>query len=274
MYVETKNSRVAQNNMRGATLSSALTSALRARPQRHGTSRIARGVVQCAAPRESPDAVSREMQLCYDVVERMGRGAVYLGSARVPEDHPHFAAAKDLARDVALALDCTTWSGLGAGMMEAVTRGGMEAGKPVAGFMILLEAGGMRQASREHPYLPQDVYHTTSFFSARKHGLVDAGVRNAPEDRTAFFALPGGVGTLDEIFEVLALLQLRRIGSAHPVPFIVMNYDGCFDGLLQFLEKDMVEYGSLRDGELRPHWRACGTNDEALAYLADFYAEQ
>ena len=76
MYVETKNSRVAQNNMRGATLSSALTSALRARPQRHGTSRIARGVVQCAAPRESPDAVSREMQLCYDVVERMGRGAV------------------------------------------------------------------------------------------------------------------------------------------------------------------------------------------------------
>ena len=32
----------------------------------------------------------------------------------------------------------------------------------------------------------------------------------------------------------------------------------------------MVEYGSLRDGELRPHWHACGTNDEALAYLADF----
>lgn len=53
-----------------------------------------------------------------------------------------------------------------------------------------------------------------------------------------------------------------------------MNYDGCFDGLLQFLEKDMVEYGSLRDGELRPHWRACRTNDEALAYLAEFYAER
>ena len=68
---------------------------------------------------------------------------------------------------------------------------------------------------------------------------------------------------------VLALLHCDAIGSAHHVPFIVMNYDGCFDGLLQFLEKDMVEYGSLRDGELRPHWHACGTNDEALAYLAD-----
>ena len=76
-----------------------------------------------------------------------------------------------------------------------------------------------------------------------------------------------GVGTLDEIFEVLALLQLRRIGSAHPVPFVVMNYDGCYDGLLQFLERDMVRYGSLRENELAPHWRACRTNEEALAYL-------
>ena len=73
------------------------------------------------------------MRACYDVVARMGRGAVYLGSARVPEDHPHFAAARALARDVAATYDCTTWSGLGAGMMEAVTRGGMDAGKPVAG---------------------------------------------------------------------------------------------------------------------------------------------
>ena len=213
------------------------------------------------------------MRECFEMVARMGRGAVYLGSARVPEHHPHFQAAKELARDVAAALNCTTWSGLGPGMMEAVTQGGIAAGKPVSGFMILLEAGGQRQAARRHPYLPQDVYHTTSFFSARKHGLVDAGMRCAHTDRTAFFALPGGVGTLDEMFEVLALLQLKRIGSAHPVPFVVMNYDGCFDGLLAFLEVDMVQYGSLREGELAPFWKVCGTNDEALAYLEEFYGD-
>ena len=55
---------------------------------------------------------------------------------------------------MALAHDCTTWSGLGAGMMEAVTQGGMAAGKPVAGFMILLEAGGQRQASASIPTSP------------------------------------------------------------------------------------------------------------------------
>ena len=97
-------------------------------------------------------------------------------------------------------------------------------------------------------------------------------MRNTEDDRTAFFALPGGVGTLDEIFEVLALTQLRRIGSAHPVPFIVMNYDGCYDGLLQFLEKDMVQYGSLREDELVPFWKACSTNEEALAFLEEFYS--
>jgi predicted Rossmann-fold nucleotide-binding protein len=224
--------------------------------------------------RQSPDAVAAEMRACFSVVQRMGRGAVYLGSARVPEDHPHFGEARALARDVAATYDVTTWSGLGAGMMEAVTQGGMDAGKPVAGFMILLEAGGgEQQASRKHPYLPDTNYHTASFFSARKHGLVDAGVRVKETDRTVFVALPGGVGTLDEIFEVLALMQLRRLGSSYDVPFIIMNYDGCFDGLLQFLEKDMVAYGALREHELKPHWKACATNEHAMAYLAEFYAK-
>ena len=51
-----------------------------------------------------------------------------------------------------------------------------------------------------------------------------------------------------------------------------MNYDGCYDGLLQFLEKDMVQYGSLREDELVPFWKACSTNEEALAFLEEFYS--
>jgi predicted Rossmann-fold nucleotide-binding protein len=70
------------------------------------------------------------MRACFSVVEQMGRGAVHLGSARVPEDNPHFSDARALARDVTSTYDWTTWSGLGAGMMEAATRGGTHAGKP------------------------------------------------------------------------------------------------------------------------------------------------
>ena len=77
---------------------------------------------------------------------------------------------------------------------------------------------------------------------------------------------------MDERVEVLAMAQLRRIGSAHTGPFIVMNYAGCYDGLLQCLETDMVQYGSLREDELVLFWKACSTNEAALAFLEEFYS--
>lgn len=108
------------------------------------------------------------------------------------------------------------------------------------------------------------------FFSARKHGLVDAAVRNNTSDRTVVVALPGGVGTLDEMFEILALIQLERIGSELPVPFLVMNYDSFYRKLLEFLD-DCEDWGTVSKGEVASLWKICDDNSEALAYLADFY---
>jgi predicted Rossmann-fold nucleotide-binding protein len=60
----------------------------------------------------------------------------------VAEDHPHYQQAKQLSQDVAkLFGGSTTWSGAGAGFMGAVSSGAMEAGFPVAGFMIEREGG-------------------------------------------------------------------------------------------------------------------------------------
>ena len=142
--------------------------------------------------------------------------------------------------------------------------------------------------ARRHPPRRSDARRRRDRSSASRRGVhqrtrprvhserrpARAGVRANPHDRTAFFLLPGGVGTLDEAFEVLALMQLRRIGSTRQVPFLVMNYDGVYDGLLDFLNRDMVEYGGLREGELEPHWHECRSNAEALAYLAAFYARE
>jgi len=240
----------------------------RARAKRASTSARA-----SSSTRNSPDLVRDELSLCFDLVERLGRGAVYIGSARVPESHPHYALARELARDIAIELDCTTWSGAGAGMMDAAIRGGEDAGKPVGGIMISLEAGGSRtKPSRVHPYLPASSYVCARFFSARKHGLVDAGSRVSARDRTAFFVLPGGVGTLDEMFEILALRQLKRVGADLPAPFVVMNYDGCYDGLLEFLRRDVVDYGALAPDELDPHMTVCTTNAQAIEHVRTFYA--
>lgn len=56
-------------------------------------------------------------------------------------------------------LDCTTWSGAGPGLMDAVTKGALQAGKPVGGFKISRESSEWT-SSNIHPYLPTETYFT------------------------------------------------------------------------------------------------------------------
>ncbi|KAL7130869.1 hypothetical protein ABFS83_13G160900 [Erythranthe nasuta] len=220
--------------------------------------------------RTSPAEVKKEIEQCYELINRLGRGVVYLGSARLGHNHPHYAQAFDLGKEIAKLLNCTSWSGAGPGLMDAVTKGALQAGKPVGGFKIAKEAGEWT-ATNFHPYLPLDTYLTCRFFSARKHGLVDAAARASSSDKTAVVVLPGGIGTLDEAFEILALIQLERIGSVFPVPFILMNYDSFYSKLLEFIG-DCEGWGTVSNGEVASLWNVCNTNSEALAYLAEYYS--
>ncbi|KAL0443309.1 UNVERIFIED_CONTAM: hypothetical protein Slati_2053600 [Sesamum latifolium] len=215
--------------------------------------------------RTSPAEVKKEIERSYDLIRRLGRGVVYLGSARLGPNHPHYALAFELGKEIANLLNCTSWSGAGPGLMDAVTKGALEAGKPVGGFKISKEAGEWT-ATNFHPYLPPQNYLT-----CRKHGLVDAAVRASSSDKTAVVALPGGIGTLDEAFEILALIQLERIGSLLPVPFLLMNYDSFYSKLLEFID-DCESWGTVSNGEVSSLWKVCNTNAEALTYLKEFYA--
>lgn len=219
--------------------------------------------------RTSPFEVKNEIERCYELIRRLGRGVVYLGSARMGPGHDHYIQTQELAREVASLLGCTSWTGAGPGLMDAATRGALEAGKPVGGFKIAKEAGEWT-ATNFHPYLPSESYLTCRFFSARKHGLVDAAVRSSNREKTAVIALPGGIGTLDEAFEILALIQLERIGSALPVPFVLMNYDSFYSKLLEFVQV-CEEWGTVSKGEVSSLWKVCNSNSEALSYLAEFY---
>lgn len=73
--------------------------------------------------RDSASAVQKEMLEAYALIERLGRGVVYYGSARLKSSSAHWGRAQALGRDVAKLLGCTTWSGGGPGMMEAATLG-------------------------------------------------------------------------------------------------------------------------------------------------------
>lgn len=99
---------------------------------------------------------------------------------------------------------------------------------------------------------------------------MDAAVRNSESNRTAVIALPGGIGTLDEMFEIMALSQLERIGSTLPIPFLLMNYDSFYSKLLDFLD-DCVSWGTVTEGEVASLWKVCDNNSEALTFLSQFY---
>ena len=218
--------------------------------------------------RSSAAAVNKELVACYELVHRLGRGAVYYGSARLKAESPLFGEAMELSSQVAQLLNCTTWTGGGPGMMHAATLGAEKAEMPVGGIRIQREAG-TNVLSSAKPIVPPECSVICKFLSARKVALVDAGVRQRAEDKTAFIYLPGGVGTMDELFEGLTLIQLNKLGTEFPVPFILMNYNGFYNGLLAFLD-ECVALGTLGKKEIEK-MVVCETNEQAIDVLKRFY---
>lgn len=89
----------------------------------------------------SVSLVRRCVDRCYTLIEKMGRGVVYYGSARLKDGCPYWAPVEELGEKVSRLLGSTTWTGGGPGMMEAATRGAQRGGGTVAGIRIAREAG-------------------------------------------------------------------------------------------------------------------------------------
>jgi uncharacterized protein (TIGR00730 family) len=159
------------------------------------------------------------------------------GSARVGEQHPAYAAAREVGRRFAEA----GWSvvtGGGPGVMEAANRGAREGGGVSVGFNIDLPF-----EQYANPYL--DISLTFEHFYARKVMFVKAA--------EAFVIFPGGFGTLDEMFESLTLIQTGKI-----VDFPVVLFGSAYwRGLL-----DWIRGQALAEGMISP-------DDLNLLYLTD-----
>ena len=219
--------------------------------------------------RSSAAAVQKELLHCYSLIAKLGRGVVYYGSARLKESSPHWDKAVELGREVAKMLNVTTWSGGGPGMMEAATRGALMANKPVGGIRIEREAGQVVKLVQGEHYLPKGQAAFCKYLSPRKVALVDSAVRETAEDRTAYIFLPGGLGTMDEFFELLTLIQLKKLGTQHKVPLVLCSYDGFYNGLQTFIA-DCAKNGVVGVNEYSD-LKIFETNEEILAFLADFY---
>lgn len=131
----------------------------------------------------------------FRVLHFLGPCVAVFGSARVAEDSPFYGQARSLGSGLA-KLGFTVITGGGPGIMEAANRGAKEAGGNSVGCNILLP-----KEQHPNPYL--DKWFLCKYFFVRKVLMFKYS--------DAFIIMPGGIGTLDEFFEALTLIQTRKI---------------------------------------------------------------
>ena len=178
--------------------------------------------------------------------------AVFCASA--PGSNPRFrAAAVELGRALAERNLGLIYGGATVGLMGAVADAALAAGGRVVGVMpefFLDDADATREIA--HPRLTE--MHLTSSMHTRKALMA--------ERADAFLVLPGGFGTLEELFEVVTWQVLKL----HAKPIVLINIDGFYDPLLLFLDHCVA--AGVISAVKRPILQSVESVEAALALLA------
>ena len=166
----------------------------------------------------------------FDTLANIGPAVTFFGSARATEKMPEYSVARSLAAK--LGKDgCAIITGGGPGVMEAANRGAQEGGGLSVGLNIEIPF-------EQRPNAYVDKLIGFRYFFVRKVMFVKYSV--------AFVILPGGFGTMDELFEALTLIQTHKI-KPFPVYLLGKSYWG---GLIDWLKNVMVKEGKISIEEL------------------------
>ena len=180
---------------------------------------------------ESAVRVFLEMLRGFEEMDFEGRCVTVFGSARFDEDHPYYAMGREVGRRLAEA-GFAVMTGGGPGIMEAANRGARDVGGLSLGCNI-------RLPREQEPNQYLDRFVEFEHFFVRKVMLVKYS--------SAFIVLPGGFGTLDEAFEVVTLIQTRKLES-FPVVAIGGTY---WEELKQFLTDSLLKEGTISSDDLK-----------------------
>ncbi|MCW5766368.1 MAG: TIGR00730 family Rossman fold protein [Phycisphaeraceae bacterium] len=161
----------------------------------------------------------------------VGPCVTVFGSARFKPDHPYYALGREMGRRLA-TMGFTVMTGGGPGVMEAANRGAKEAGGRSVGCNIELP-----HEQKPNDYL--DRWVEFRYFFVRKVMLVKYSY--------AFVVLPGGFGTLDELFEAVTLIQTGKIRN---FPVVLMGRD-YWSPLLDFVRNGLLAAGTISPDDVR-----------------------
>ncbi|MEO8377797.1 MAG: TIGR00730 family Rossman fold protein, partial [Candidatus Sumerlaeota bacterium] len=181
----------------------------------------------------------------FRVLHFVGPCVTVFGSARIPDNSPHYKLAREMGGAIA-RLGFTVMTGGGPGIMEAANRGAKEAGGRSVGCNIELP---FEQAP--NAYLDRCV--RLHYFFVRKALLIKYSY--------AFVVMPGGAGTLDELFEALTLIQTGKIKN---FPIVIMGTEYWMEQLA-FLQKS-ARIGMISASELKLVY-ATDSVEEAIEHI-------
>ena len=165
-----------------------------------------------------------EFVMAMEALKNLGPAVSIFGSARDTLDPKYYAAAEKIAA-LCVQNDFAVITGGGPGIMKAANKGAIEAGGKSVGLNIILPF-----EQTHNPF--QTICLTFNYFFVRKVMFLKYA--------SAVVVMPGGVGTMDELFEVYTLIQTKRI---KPMPIIL--YDSAFYAKLMDWIHFMIEKGTV-----------------------------
>ncbi len=187
----------------------------------------------------------------FDALHEMPKAVTVFGSARTTTDHPYYLQGVELGEKLVQA-EYAVVTGGGPGLMEAPNKGACEAGGLSVGLGIELP-----HEQSLNPYV--DLGLNFRYFFARKTMFLKYS--------QAFICLPGGFGTLDELFEVLCMVQTGKVTN-FPIVLIGTEF---WAGLVDWIRGRLVAEGMIAEGDID---RVLITDDidEAVQFIVDAHA--
>ncbi len=191
----------------------------------------------------------------FEKMSRIGPCVSIFGSARTKITSPYYK----LAEEIAFKLTREGYgiiSGGGPGIMEAANKGAKAGGGKSVGLNIVLP---FEQSS--NPFVDNDKNINFDYFFVRKTIFLKYS--------QGFIAMPGGFGTLDELFEAITLIQTNKV--AHfPIILVGKKY---WEGLLNWVKQTMLlEEHNIGEKDLEL-FKIVDSSDEAVAIINEFYSK-
>ena len=191
----------------------------------------------------------------FERMARIGPCVSIFGSARTKAENPYYILAEEIAYKLTLE-GYGVITGGGPGIMEAANKGARRGNGKSVGLNIELPF-----EQKPNDYIDRDKSIDFHYFFVRKTIFLKYS--------QGFIALPGGFGTLDELFEALTLVQTTKIGE-FPIVLVGKKY---WQGLLNWVKSTMMEEEhNVNEADLQ-RLHIVDTADEAVAVITQFYSK-